>query len=93
MSNSKKVSWETMVATLALVCTLLGGLYSVIVVPLNDKIENIESNHKGELEALKAQQRKDGTSIKALEISDARTGVHLVKLAESIDRLIVRLDK
>ena len=80
--EAKTVIWESVAAMIIVLCTILGGTYMLVVPPIEADIKELE-----------AKQRNDNVSIKALEISDARTGVHLINLTNSIDRLIVKLDK
>ena len=80
--KAKTVIWESVLALLVVLCTILGGTYLLVIPDIKEDVHTLQGI-----------QSEDRVAIRALEISDARTGVHLVQLAEAIDRLIVKLDK
>lgn len=80
--KAKTVIGESILAMIIVLCTILGGTYMLVVPGI-----------RSDIEAMEAKQLDHDVSIKALEISDARTGVHLVNLTDSINRLIVQLDR
>jgi hypothetical protein len=75
----------TMIAAGALILTLLSGMYGAVIVPMQEDIE-----------ALKVLDHEEFVDheirIRAGEMSDSRTGVHLETLTAAIDRLINKME-
>jgi hypothetical protein len=69
-----QINGGTLVAVAALLLTLLGSSYRLVVVPMQEDLRDHEIR------------------VRALEISDGRTGVHLENLTESIERLIDKIE-
>ena len=83
--EAKVVIWESVVAAIATLAIVLGGAYALIIPEIHQDLRDLEFKQHEEEIQMKIR-------IKALEISDARTGVHLVNLTDSIEKLIVKLD-
>ena len=65
----------------ALGISIIGGIAGLVLTPMSTEItelHDININHE--------------VRIQALEISEARTGVHLTNLTASIDRLVSKMD-
>ena len=75
----------TMIAAGALFLTLLGSMYGLVIAPLQEALHVQE--------ALQHEQHLDHEiRIRAGEISDSRTGVHLENLTRSIDTLVRKIE-
>jgi len=69
-----KMNGGTAIAGAALVMTLIGSAYALVIVPLQEGLRDHEIR------------------VRALEISDGRTGVHLQALTKSIDELVKKIE-
>jgi len=75
----------TAIAGAALVMTLIGSAYALVIVPLQQDIHEIRELHIED-------NREHEIRIRSGEISDGRTGQHLQDLTKSIDRLIDKIE-
>jgi len=83
--DSVEINTSTAVAGATLVLALLGSAYGLVVSPMQEDILQLEKKHAED--TLNHEIR-----LRAGEISDARTGIHLENLTESIDRLIHKIE-
>ena len=75
------VNWGNVAAMGALFLALSSSVYGLIIAPLQD-----------DLLLVHGQLNTHEVRVQALEISDARTGVHLQNLTKSIDKLVQKLE-
>lgn len=76
-----EVNWGNIAAMGALLLALSSSVYSLVISPLQEDLKSVH----GQLNAHEVR-------VQALEISDARTGVHLQNLTKSIDKLVQKME-
>lgn len=73
--------WGSLAAVGTLLIMMSSAWFSVVVSPMQESLSEIRKMEMG-MEV----------RVRALEISDARTGVNLEALTKSIDRLVNKMD-
>jgi len=85
IGNVVTMNTGTTIAAIAVLLTVLGGVYGLTIVPMQEDIDALKKlDHE---EFVDHEIR-----IRAVEISDSRTGARLESLTESINRLIKEME-